>query len=310
MTTTLPTTTPTEEVAFTDCVEAIEEVEYASPTFATVNKIIRCSISSFIQERPGQIIASAFILLMLWGGHGGLELLRYIIPGWRGPGVDIGSRPQLIPGIPWDQELISFWGGAFLVVIIPILLIRFVYKQPLSAYGLGLPPKGRRRLAVVTLIFLVATAIPFFLLGVRDPAMQATYPFYRPFTSLGQFILYELTYLPFFIAIEFIFRGYLLFGLAGVRDDEITSQTAPRRDTGVPGVYYFAKYALLIQMLSYTAWHLGKPVPELWGTLVWGLVAGATAYAVRSIWPVTIAHWLLNVLLDFMILQSLGLITL
>jgi len=37
-------------------------------------------------------------------------------------------------------------------------------------------------------------------------------------------------------------------------------------------VFYFGRYALMIQMLSYTAWHLGKPLPELWGTVVWGLV--------------------------------------
>jgi hypothetical protein len=106
--------------------------------------------------------------------------------------------------------------------------------------------------------------------------------------------------LPFFIAIEFIFRGYLLFGLAGALDEEIRTRVG-----GVPGVFYFGRYALLIQMLSYTAWHLGKPVPELWGTIVWGLAAGATAYAIRSIWPIVFAHWLLNVLLDAAILGLL-----
>ena len=59
-------------------------------------------------------------------------------------------------------------------------------------------------------------------------------------------------------------------------------------------------------MLSYTAWHLGKPLPELWGTVIWGLAAGATAYAIRSLWPIILAHWLLNVFLDIFILQSLG----
>ena len=42
----------------------------------------------------------------------------------------------------------------------------------------------------------------------------------------------------------------------------------------------------------------GKPVPELFGTLIWGLAAGASAYAVRSIWPVVMANWLLNVISD------------
>jgi hypothetical protein len=74
---------------------------------------------------------------------------------------------------------------------------------------------------------------------------------------------------------------------------------------GVTGPFYFGRYALLIQMLSYTAWHLGKPALELWGTLVWGLTAGATAYMIRSIWPIVLSHWLLNVFIDALIWQSL-----
>lgn len=297
-----------DEPAFKECAEELQRLDYESPDFRTVLMVIWCSIKGFFVQRPGQIIGSAFLLLMIWGYHGNLELLHVILPAYRGPGVNIGSRPVLIPGIPWDNELISFWGGMLLVVIIPVLIVKFVFKQSLKDYGLGLPPRGKRRLAMMTFIMLVVVALPAFALGTVDPGMRATYPFYRPFTSPGQFVLYELTYLPFFIAIEFIFRGYLLFGLAGVRDDE--AETTPPEhiasDTGVPGVYYFAHYALLIQMLSYTAWHLGKPLPELWGTVIWGLAAGATAYAIRSLWPIILAHWLLNVFLDIFILQSMG----
>jgi membrane protease YdiL (CAAX protease family) len=149
-----------------------------------------------------------------------------------------------------------------------------------------------------TFLSLVAISLPAFLIAAHNADMRATYPFYRPFSGVGEFVLYELTYLPFFIAIEFIFRGYLLFGLAGIRDRDIQ---APRSDPGVPGAFNFGKYALLIQMLSYTAWHLGKPLPELWGTLLWGLAAGVLAYTVRSIWPVVLAHWLLNVFLDALV---------
>ena len=274
----------------------LDEHELEYPDFVTVLKVIWRSIRQFFVERPGRIIGSAFILIMLWGFHGNLALLGKIWPAWRGPGIDLGSRPRLLPGIPWDNELISYWLGAFLLVVIPIIIIKFGFKQPLSRYGLGLPPKGRRRLAFLTFLTLTLVSLPAFWLGAHDADMRQVYPLFKPFTSTGEFILYELTYLPFFIAIEFIFRGYLLFGLAGARDEEIKLGGG-----GVPGVFYFHRYALLIQMLSYTAWHLGKPLPELWGTLVWGLAAGATAYTVRSIWPVVLAHWLLNVFLDAVI---------
>ena len=280
----------------------VPETELENPKFVTVLKVAWSSIRALPAERTAQIFGSAFILLMLWGYHGNLEMLQSILPGWRGPGVDIGSRLQLIPGVPWDHELISFWGGALLLVVIPILLIKFVYRQKLSDYGLGLPPKGRRKLAVQTFIVLMLLCLPAFFIATRNADMRATYPFYRLFTGIGSFILYELTYLPFFLAIEFIFRGYLLFGLAGIRDSEIMAR---KTDVGVPGVFYFGKYALLIQMLSYTAWHLGKPLPELWGTLLWGLAAGVLAYTVRSIWPVVLSHWLLNVFFDAIVAFSL-----
>ena len=268
----------------------VPEAELEAPNFTTVLKVVWNAIRAFPKERTGQIIGSAFFLLMLWGYHGNLELLKFILPGWVGPGVDIGSRQQIIPGLLWDNELISFWGGAFLLVILPILMIKFVFKQKLADYGLGLPPKGRRKLALMVFLALTVICIPAFLFATNDAGMRATYPFYRPFPTVGLFVLYELTYLPFFIAIEFIFRGYILFGLAGIRDQEIQARGS---EAGIPGAFYFGKY---------TAWHLGKPIPELWGTLCGGLAAGVLAYITRSIWPVVASHWLLNVLFDAVVI--------
>jgi len=272
-----------------------DPIELAQPDFVTVLKLVFRAAAAALREKPGQILASAFLLLMVWGFHGNFDLLKLVWPAYVGPGIGIGTRQQLIPGIPWDDELISFWSGAVLVVVIPMLLIRFAFHEPWSRYGLGLPPKGRRKLAVWTFLTLTVLSLPAFYLGAQNPQMQQLYPFYRPFANNWQFALYELTYFPFFLAIEFIFRGYLLFGLESIRPEHV-------RDAGGghPAPVFFGKYALLIQMLSYTAWHLGKPLPELWGTIVWGIAAGATAWAVRSIWPVVFSHALLNVLLDYL----------
>lgn len=279
---------------FTD---KIDDIELQNPDFITFLQLVWFSIRRFFVERPGHIIGSSFILIMIWGYHGHLELLKTLLPGWLGPGSDPVTRVPILPHIPWDQELISYWIGAVLLVIVPCLIIRFGFKQSLSAYGLGLPPAGRRKFAIITFLTLTVLSLPAFWIGTKDGSMQSVYPLYRgTFSSGWQFILYELTYLPFFIAIEFIFRGYLLFGLAGVRDEEIKGD-----DGGHPREFNFYKYALLIQMLSYTAWHLGKPTAEVWGTLAWGLPAGAAAYACRSIWPIIVSHWLLNIFLDAMI---------
>src|SRR5262249_19238282 len=151
-----------------------------------------------------------------------------------------------------------------------------------------------------------ASALPF-VQGSRDPDMRKTYPLYHNLdpNNLPQFALYQLCYLPFFVAIEFVYRGYLLFGLAGLRPEvekHAGLSTAPEQPAPGPRPRFFTRYALLIQMLSYTAWHLGKPLPELWGAFFWGPAAGAVAYTTRSIWPVVLVHWVLNVFLDGIIL--------
>lgn len=272
----------------------IDEQEMQDPSLKTVARIIWFTVRSLFREPPGLLIGSAFVLIMLWGTHGKLELLGLLWPAWRGPGSDPATRPVLIPGLPWDHEFVSFLGGFLLLVLIPALIIRFGFKQPLSHYGLGLPPAGRRRLAFFGFLLLLLASLPAFWSASRIPAMRAVYPFYRNLSGdAGEFVAYQMTYLLFFIVIEFIFRGYLLFGLANVMDEDV-----PGSGDGYPGPFYFHKYAVLIQMLSYTAWHLGKPLPELWGTLIWGLAAGAVVYAVRSVWPAILSHWLLNVFLD------------
>ena len=273
------------------------------PSIYTVLKLIWNTITTFFKERPAQIIGSTFLLIMLWGFLGNLELLKFIIPEWSPPGENVVFRTPLLHFIPWDREIISFFAGVFLLVIIPILIIKFAFKQNLRDYGLGLPAKGSGKLAIAVFFTLTLVCLLPFYFAANDKSMQEVYPFYKNFTSISQFVIYELTYLPFFIAIEFIFRGYLLFGLKGVKDFEIE-----KAGGGMSGQFYFARYAILIQMLAYTAWHLGKPLPELWGTPIWGLAAGVGTYYVRSIWPATLSHWILNVFLDMMILKNLGII--
>ncbi len=255
-------------------------------------KLIGRTLQLYFRKKPFIIMFSAFLLLMLWGYHGNLDLLKLILPAWSPPGENTSGRPPILSWIPWDREFISFIGGALLLVVIPCILIVFFYKEPLSNYGLALPAKGKRVTGLVIFLLLVIVLLPGFYVASSNHDMSTVYPFYKNFTSIKQFIIYECSYFPFFVAIEFIFRGYLLFGLSNVKETN---------DTGT----YFIGYGIIIQMLSYTAWHLGKPLTELWGTPVWGLVTGIITYRLRSIWPVTMAHWVLNIFLDAMILKQL-----
>jgi hypothetical protein len=279
--------------------KALDERELDDPTFGTLAKLVWNTVLRLFRDPVGILIGSAFLVIMLWGQHGELDLLGAVWSGWEGPGSDPEARAEIIPGVPWDQEWISFWVGALLLVGIPLLIIRFLFHQSPREYGLGLPPRNRRRLTLVSSLLLLAVSAPAFWFAADVESMRDTYPLFRGrFDGDLEFFLYELGYLPFFLAIEFIFRGYLLFGLYRFRD-------VAGGVRGEAGPLVFGYYAILISMLSYTAWHLGKPLPELWGTLVWGLLAGTIALASGTIWHLVIIHWLLNVLLDYAIYADL-----
>ena len=119
---------------------------------------------------------------------------------------------------------------------------------------------------------------PMLYAGLSDEQLRTAFDW-------TTYIEYELLYALFFFVIEFTFRGYLLFGL---KDQ------------------FGGAYAILIQMLPYVAWHLAKPLAEVWPTPVWGFVVAAVTLRVGSVWYIFFAHWLLNIFMDSMILMNRG----
>lgn len=270
---------------------ALHPYAMGDPDVTTVFHIIINTVKK-LKDKTAIILWSSFVLLTLWGLKGDASV---IFPKkWR---------EALFPGIAWRDQLVSYLIGFILIVVIPCCIIKFYFKEKLSAYGLGWS-KDKIKLGIVSLIVLLVISLPIFYLGTNDAQMKAEYPMFGKYQEgplqgqwkiqgWGEFIIYQLVYFLFFVNIEFIFRGYLLFGLYSVRDQE-TDNLAP----GHPGPLVFGVYAILIQMLAYTMWHISKPPPEFFGALIWGVVVAAIALRVRSIWPIIIVHWALNVFLD------------
>ncbi len=265
------------------------------PTLAGFARLVWRMVSRPLREPIGLLLATVLVGLALWGGNGAIPLLGYAFDGWR-PFQDPTGRPNVLPGIPWDQEWIAYAIGVVLLVVVPCAVIRWGFKHDLRDYGLGLPEQRSVRLSLFSAAVLAVASLPLFVLSTGDESMQATYPLYRgPLEGLD-FVFYELGYLLFFLVIEFVFRGLLLLGLINVRERDAPPAGGER------GPLPIGFYAIFVATLVYTAWHLGKPTPELLGTLVWGPVAGAVVLATRSIWPVVVVHWLLNVVLDRLLL--------
>lgn len=95
-------------------------------------------------------------------------------------------------------------------VCIPALIIRFLYKEPLTAYGFRWPLITKRTLGIFA-VALLAGALPFiFLLPL--PEFQSFYSLEgHPLYAVLLFLVpISLTY---YFAEEFLFRGFLTFGL-------------------------------------------------------------------------------------------------
>lgn len=233
-----------------------------------------------LKTREGIILMSTLVGVVLWGPKG-TPIFSDLLTSWL----------REIPAEElWRDQLLSFITGFLVLVVVPVCIIKYVLHERLVDFGLGL---GNFKLGSALTLVLIAASIPLFQIGANSTSMQLEYPMlFRGIPgaarsqvfSWNTFVLYEATYALFFLTIEFIFRGYLLFGLS-------------RR---------FGRYAVLFQMLSYTAWHLVKPVPELSGTLLWGFATAAVTLRARSLWYVFIAHYLLNIYLDCMILHGQG----
>lgn len=282
-----------------DQVRQIEEGE-----FSTVDiLIIIWTTIKKLKDKASIILWSTFLLLSVWGFHGDMAMLTSLFgEGWI---------EKITFNLPWGKQLISFIVGFILMVVIPCLIIIYKFKENPKDYGLGLPEKDQQQKALVAFFSLLGTALVLVFFASFDKGMQNEYPLFAQrfngqitwtITRWWEFIIYEFVYLLFFITIEFAFRGYLLFGLNSIR---IKYNLRNRKRVTIQR---FGIYSVLIQMLVYTTWHYGKPVPEMIGTIIWGVCVAAIALRIKSIWPIIISHWLYNIFLDLLLWLPLPLL--
>ncbi|MFC1994415.1 CPBP family intramembrane glutamic endopeptidase, partial [Chloroflexota bacterium] len=105
--------------------------------------------------------------------------------------------------------------------------------------------------------------------GSRNPSLAKYY-------TIEQFGLfrYSLEAIVILFSREFMFRGFLLFGLK----EE------------------FREKSILIQMVPFALLHLGKPELETISTIPMGIYLGYIAYRGNSCWPAVIIHLFINII--------------
>jgi membrane protease YdiL (CAAX protease family) len=160
-------------------------------------------------------------------------------------------------GPPWVSSLIYF-------AVLPILTIIILRRNPLD-FGLRL---GNFKVWSFYVIATLIVALPLLYVASRVPALANYYTI--PKFDVVKYCLETTAYL---LAWEFIFRGFLLFGLKEKLKES----------------------SILVQMVPFVLVHFGKPEIETISTILTGIYFGYVAYRGNSYWPAFIIHLFINI---------------
>jgi len=161
-----------------------------------------------------------------------------------------------------------YWyiGDFFTYFIFPVLIIKFIIKGNLHDFGIAL---GDYNAGIKLSLLFLLIMLPIIWFVSSEPSFGAIYPILgEARTSWSIFFIYESGLFIYLIAWEFIWRGFMLFGLKEK----------------------FGYYAVLIQMLPFLILHNGKPPIETFGVIFGGIALGILAYRTKSIYYCIITH--------------------
>jgi membrane protease YdiL (CAAX protease family) len=168
-----------------------------------------------------------------------------------------------------------FLSSFVLMGIVPLLIVRFLFRESLSSYGIQV---GDWKFGLMAFAVMAPVMVALTYPSALQADFLAEYPVNKNAGySVGTFALHAATYGLFYAGWEFFFRGFMQFGL--------------RKSFGDWN-------AILVQTLASCLLHIGKPDGEIYGSIIGGIVWGIVVFRSRSLLYVFILHWLLGVSLD------------
>jgi len=202
------------------------------------------------------LVVASTLLIMIDSYHAQLAPWMKWFPGWKEAGLSTKI---------FDRTLLFF--------IIPMFIIIFVFRQKPGEFGFTV---GDWKAGIALTLGGILLISPVLWMVVRgDATMQGYYK--GLVTGLPLNTLLDL------FSWEFIFRGWLLFGLA-------------RK---------FGPDAIWLQAVPFALAHIGKPEIETLSTIFGGFAFGWVAWRTKSfIYPLLI-HWFVS---SFTIIIAAGLI--
>lgn len=229
--------------------------------------------------RVRQILLLAAILLALGYSFGDRPFFLQSIAPSLSRFPNLAKWIELLSYIYWSAAKILGFG------VLPFLHLRAL---GLTASDCGLGTKPTPSPVDVpklpwgkTYLLLLALILPIVAIASTTAGFRENYPFYRQAgRSLTDFLGWEIPYLCTFVAVEFFFRGYLLFGLKRV----------------------FGSHALFVSMVPYCMIHILKPPAEALGSIFAGLLLGTLALSTGSLWCGVLLHVTVALTMDLLTL--------
>jgi membrane protease YdiL (CAAX protease family) len=191
----------------------------------------------------------------------------------------VGLAERLVPDPayrPWFAHACQYAAGLVLLVLLPALAIRFVLRERLADFGLCI---GDWRFGLAYVAVVSAVMAPLLWIGSADPELMAEYPLPRLAYGLTPWnpLLWELTYVVYYVGWEFAFRGVLQLGME--------KRLGP-------------VLAMLLQLLPSALIHMRKPFGEALSAVPGAFLMGVVAWRSRSILYAILLHWAIGAMTD------------
>ena len=215
------------------------------------------------------LLLSAPVLLTLYRYHGYPSAFFSYFPELKQvSGSDLIAR--------YWQFVVFF----VLMFILPATYVKVGMKKSLYNFGWGL---GDLKYGAKWLISIPLLVVPMIYIASKMPDLRLEYPLAKSLLhDQSSLLIYETAYVLFYyVAWEFFFRGFLLFGLK--------ERFGPVN-------------AILIQTISSCLVHIDKPEGEIIGSIFIGILFGMIALRSKSIWYVFLIHVSIGVLTDLFII--------
>jgi len=239
-----------------------------------------------IDKKVVVIFISASILLVLSEYYDSSFEVFSTIKNLLGQNVADKCSAYTLINNDYTLQNLLIWGFNCVLVflVLPILIIKLVLKENISAYGFQI--KGIRKHSWIYFL-LILIMFPIVFVVSKSPAFLNQYPFYHITSKnqLNNFFIWEIIYVLQFISIEFFFRGFLLHGVK----------------------HKFGYYSILFAVVPYCMIHFGKPISETFGAILAGCILGFLSLNTNSILFGILVHVTIALTMDFCALWRSGL---